>query len=84
MNLEEEIKEYIDDDLRLKVQSDGGEIKFISLDDDLLTVKLQGECSRCPVANGCFSDWFLSEIHKKFGDNIKIKKIIEIPYFWDL
>ena len=51
--------------------------------DDLLTVKLQGECSRCPVANGCFSDWFLSEIHKKFGDNIKIKKIIEKPYFWD-
>ena len=32
MNLEEEMRKYIDEDIRSKVQSDGGEIKFISLD----------------------------------------------------
>ena len=84
MGLEKEIRFFLEEYVRPRVQSDGGEIKFMSFANNLLTVKLQGECSRCPVAKSCFSEWLEDEVCKRFGDNISIKKIIEKPYFWNL
>lgn len=83
MSMEKEIKIFIEDYIRPRVQSDGGEIRFISYCDNLVTIKLQGECSRCPVTNSCFSEWLEKEFRKSFGENISIKKIIEKPYFWN-
>lgn len=82
MSLAEEIKKFIEEYALPRVQADGGEISFISFEEELLTVKMQGECSRCPVAKGCFAEWFLSDIKACFGENIKLKQVIEKPYFW--
>ena len=83
MSIKEEMKNYMNEYLRPRVQSDGGEISFMSFEENVLTVKLQGECSRCPVAKGCFNDWLLMEIKKRFGEHIKLKQVIEKPYFWN-
>ena len=82
--MQEEIKLYIDEYIRPRVQSDGGEISFVSLIDNVVTVKLQGECSRCTISKSCFSDWLENELKTKFGKDIKLKHIIKKPYFWDI
>lgn len=84
MNLSEEMKNYIEEYARPRVQSDGGEISFLSFDRNVLTVKLQGECSRCPIAKGCFKEWLTGEVNKKFGSGIKLEFVIEKPYFWNM
>lgn len=83
MNLREELKIFIEEYVRPRVQSDGGEIRFLSFEDNVLTVKLQGECSRCPVSGGCLSQWLMKEVNKKFNLDIKLKRVVEKPYFWN-
>lgn len=83
MSVAADMKKYIEEYARPRVQSDGGEIRFVSYTNNVLTVKLQGECSRCPIAKTCLPEWLSGEINKKFGENIKIEQIIEKPYFWN-
>jgi len=84
MNLAEGIKKYIEEYVLPRVQSDGGEISFMSFEKEVLSIKLQGECSRCPVAKGCFAEWLLVEIKRRFGVNITLKQVTEKPYFWKI
>lgn len=83
MSFAAEMKKYIEEYARPRVQSDGGEIRFISYSDNVLTVKLQGECSRCPIAKDCLPEWLTEDINKNFGENVIIKQIVEKPYFWN-
>lgn len=39
------------DGLRGFLQSHGGDIEFVSFEDGLLTVRLNGACSSCPLAS---------------------------------
>jgi Fe-S cluster biogenesis protein NfuA len=82
-NIENEIREYIDNKILSLVQADGGEIKFHSYKDNEITVLLQGECSRCKISQSCFSDWLIKDLRSKFGEAIKLSSIIKKPYFWD-
>jgi Fe-S cluster biogenesis protein NfuA len=82
-NIENEIRDYIDNKILSLVQADGGEIKFHSYKDKEITVLLQGECSRCKISQSCFSDWLLKDLRSKFGEEIKLSSIIKKPYFWD-
>ena len=43
-----QIKEVLDSKIRPAVANDGGDIKFISFKDGVVTVELQGSCSGCP------------------------------------
>lgn len=42
------IKELLDSRIRPTVQEDGGDINFVSFDDGVVKLKLQGSCSSCP------------------------------------
>lgn len=42
------IKELLDTRIRPTVQEDGGDIIFISYDDGIVKLKMQGSCSSCP------------------------------------
>lgn len=44
----QKIIEVIDIDIRPSLQADGGDISVVSLDENVLSVKLQGACSCCP------------------------------------
>ena len=76
------MKAYIENIIKPKLQGDGGEIDFVSLEDNILTVVLQGECSKCLIVERCIA-WIESEIKRDLGQSVKIKAIKKKPFFWD-
>ena len=50
MNIEDKVKELIED-IRPRLQMDGGDIEFIGLEDGIVKVRLQGACHGCPSAS---------------------------------
>ena len=44
----EKIKEVLDSKIRPAVEKDGGDIKFLSFENGVVRVELQGSCSGCP------------------------------------
>lgn len=49
MSLEDKVKNLIDE-IRPRLQMDGGDIEFVSLEDNVVKVRLQGACAGCPGA----------------------------------
>ena len=50
MEMEDRIKQVINDRIRPALQSDGGDIEFIGLDGNKVKVRLTGACHGCPSA----------------------------------
>ncbi|MBQ7250996.1 MAG: NifU family protein [Kiritimatiellae bacterium] len=53
--MEEKIKAFIDE-IRPAIQGHGGDVEFISLDGDTVTLKLLGACGTCPYALATLKD----------------------------
>jgi len=49
IELEEKVKKLIND-IRPRLQADGGDVTFISLENGKVRVALQGACAGCPAA----------------------------------
>ncbi len=66
--LAERIEKYIDDKIAPMIRLDGGDIEFISYDEDkkVLTIKLAGACVACPLADVTLKLGVEQEIKKKF------------------
>ncbi|MBX9703746.1 MAG: NifU family protein [Silvanigrellaceae bacterium] len=43
-----DIKQVIENEIRPALQSDGGDIELIDVEDGIVKVKLVGACSHCP------------------------------------
>lgn len=76
------MKDYIETIIKPKLQGDGGEIDFVSHEDGVLTVLLQGECSKCLIVDRCIT-WIESEILRDKGEIVKIAVQKKKPFFWD-
>ena len=76
------MRDYIDRIIKPKLQGDGGEIDFISYENGVLTVLLQGECSKCLIVERCLS-WIESEIMRDIGESVKVVAQKKKPFFWD-
>lgn len=76
------MREYIDRIIKPKLQGDGGEIDFVSYENGILTVLLQGECSKCLIVDRCLS-WIESEIMRDMGESVKVVAQKRKPFFWD-
>ncbi len=76
------MKSYINEIIKPKLQGDGGEIDFVSLENGVLTVLLQGECSKCLIVERCIS-WIEGEILRDKGEKVKIVAKKKKPFFWD-
>jgi Fe-S cluster biogenesis protein NfuA len=81
--MREEMKRYIEEHWRPRIQADGGEMRFVSLEGNTVTVRMQGECSRCPIARSCLADFLVKDLRQKFGEAVTLKQTIQRPYFWD-
>ena len=46
--LEEKVKKAIDE-IRPRLQADGGDLGYVGMDDGIVKVKLQGSCAGCPI-----------------------------------
>ncbi len=76
------MENYINTVIKPKLQGDGGEIDYVSYEKSVLTVLLQGECSKCLIVERCL-DWIAYEIKRDLGVEISVKAIRKKPYFWD-
>lgn len=76
------MRDYIDRIIKPKLQGDGGEIDFVSYENGVLTVLLQGECSKCLIVERCLS-WVESEIMRDLGESVKVVAQKKKPFFWD-
>jgi len=47
--MEEDIKKALDK-IRPALQADGGDVEYVSLEGDIVKVRLKGACSGCPMA----------------------------------
>ena len=76
------MEEYINTVIKPKLQGDGGEIDFVSFENGVLTVLLQGECSKCLIVERCL-DWIKGEAKRDLGVECKIHANKQKPFFWD-
>ena len=76
------MEQYINNIIKPKLQGDGGEIDFISYENDILKVLLQGECSKCLITSRCIN-WIEEQIEKDLGKKVKIDAQKKLPFFWD-
>lgn len=76
------MRDYINTVIKPKLQGDGGEIDFVSYENGVLTVLLQGECSKCLIVDRCLS-WIESEIMRDMGESVKLVAQKKKPFFWD-
>jgi Fe-S cluster biogenesis protein NfuA len=79
MNNEQLIKELKDtiEGLRVYINSDGGDLSFISFVDGVLTLKISGACVNCSLINVTFDqgvkEVILTEYQGKVKDVMFIK-----------
>lgn len=76
------MKDYINTIIKPKLQGDGGEIDFVSYENGVLTVLLQGECSKCLIVDRCLT-WIESEVMRDMGESVKVVAQKKKPFFWD-
>lgn len=76
------MEDYINTTIRPKIQGDGGEATFQSLEEDVLTLVFQGECSKCLILDRCTA-WIAQEIEKDLGKRVHVRAIRKKPFFWD-
>lgn len=73
-NMEEKIKNLIDD-LRIYINIDGGDIEFIKYEDNILYVKLTGNCAQCMLQDQTLNENLLEAIKEEVPE---IKEIINV------
>ena len=76
------MERYITLIIKPKLQGDGGEIDFVSYENGILTVLLQGECSKCLIVDRCLL-WIESEVMRDMGESVKVVAQKKKPFFWD-
>ncbi|MFW5989434.1 MAG: NifU family protein [Desulfosudaceae bacterium] len=53
--MEEQVKQLLEE-IRPRLQADGGDVELISVEGGLVKVRLQGACSGCPMAQVTLKD----------------------------
>ena len=76
------MEEYVNTVLRPLVRGDGGEVEYVSLDGQALTLRFRGECSKCAVLDRCIA-WCEEKIFLDLGRRVNIVPVRLKPYFWD-
>ncbi len=72
--MEEDIKQALDE-IRPALQSDGGDVEFVSLEGDVVKVKLTGACSGCPMATMTLKNGIETVIKKKVPEISRVEAV---------
>ena len=69
---DQQIKDYLEE-IKKPLTLDGGDIEFISLKDNVLTLKVKGNCRGCPYFHVTFNQGLEQQIKQKFTQIKQIK-----------
>jgi len=72
--MEERVKEVIET-IRPFLQRDGGDIEFISLEGNVVKVKLQGACSGCPMSQMTLKSVVEQQIKKEIPEIERVEAV---------
>ncbi|MDR0677969.1 MAG: NifU family protein [Holosporaceae bacterium] len=64
------ITEVVDQHIRPSLNLDGGDIDIVSLDGNILSVKLQGVCSKCPHAQETLQHSIRRTLHQFVSEDL--------------
>ena len=81
--MQNEVEAFITTYIRPRVQADGGELAFESLDGGDLRLVLMGECAVCPVS-GHMAGWIGEVLEDKFGRKFNVITRNKRRYFQDV
>ncbi len=72
--MEEDIKKALDE-IRPALQADGGDVEFVSLEGDVVKVKLTGACGGCPMATMTLKNGIETVIKKKVPEISRVEAV---------
>ena len=71
LEMKDQIREAVDD-IRPYLQSHDGDVEFVSFEDGIVNVKLQGACHGCAGATMTLKNGIQRILQEQFGeDNVK-------------
>jgi Fe-S cluster biogenesis protein NfuA len=54
----------------------GGSVEYVSLDDDVLKVRLGGACLGCPLLPSTLHGWVEGTVHQFFPDIKRVEDVV--------
>ena len=72
--LNDEIKKAIDE-IRPQIQSHGGDVEFVSVEDGIVKVNLTGACVGCPMSQITLQNSIQSHLKQKIPEIRKVEAI---------
>ena len=78
-----EIKQFIDDFIRPRVQADGGELVLASAEGNVVHLVLMGECAVCAAQCGLRA-WATAQLRARFGEHLQVSFSVKKRYFQDM
>ncbi len=72
--MEEDIKKALDE-IRPALQADGGDVEFVSLEGDVVKVKLTGACGGCPMATMTLKNGIETVIKKNVPEISRVEAV---------
>lgn len=76
------ISNYIESELRKRVQVDGGDMSFVSVTDDILTIRVYADCAICTHVDCNLPWWIEKRVQTKFGKSYKVVLEKDVPYYY--
>lgn len=65
--------------IRPSLQNDGGDIEYIKMEGNIVTVKLLGACAGCPMSQMTLKNGVQRYLQHVVGPEIIVENSIEIP-----
>ncbi len=76
------IQAYINSDLRKRVQVDGGDMSFVSLEGNVVTVCVYADCAICTHVDCNLPWWIGKRLGQKFGKTLTVVLEKDVPYYY--
>lgn len=80
--LEAQIEEVINVQIRPYIESDGGEIRFVEMKDNIVYVELAGACGTCPSAQMTLKGGVEAILRRRFPEiqSVELARQTQAPY----
>lgn len=76
-HLVKEIKALISEKIRPTIQEDGGDVEFVSFEDNIVRVRLQGACTSCPSSTVTLKNGIRSMMQFHIPEVMDVEQVID-------
>jgi Fe-S cluster biogenesis protein NfuA len=73
MSIEEQVKAFVEE-IRPAIQSHGGDVEFVGMEGDEVTLKLLGACHACPHALMTLKNGIEAGLRERVSPSLTVKR----------